>query len=41
MTTDARAELDASSRRIIASVPTDVRFAVFENIIPTWRYPSD
>ena len=47
MTTDARAELAVFAesfhpwRRIIASVPTDVRFAVFENIIPTWRYPSD
>jgi hypothetical protein len=47
MTIHARAELAVFAasfrpwRRIIGSVPTDVRFAVFENIIPTWRYPSD
>jgi hypothetical protein len=47
MTIDARAELAVLAasfrfwRRIIGSVPTDVCFAVFENIIPTWRHPSE
>ena len=47
MIIDARSELVVfaasfrSWRRIIGSVPTDVRFAVFESIIPTWRYPRD